>query len=110
MRKLRKALHTQCLRYTQVISTYFPEGTRISQPQGGYVLWIEMEQKINAFRLFQQAIKQNISIAPGQIFSTDGRFSNFMRLSFGAPFDEKIENSLKIIGNLIHQETDIILL
>jgi DNA-binding transcriptional MocR family regulator len=101
MRKLRKALHTQCLRYMQAISTFFPATTKISRPQGGYALWIELNKSINAFELYQAAIKQNISIAPGQIFSTDARFTNFIRISFGLPYDETVEQSFRVLGALV---------
>ncbi|SDE57726.1 DNA-binding transcriptional regulator, MocR family, contains an aminotransferase domain [Mucilaginibacter pineti] len=101
MRKLRKALFTQCLRYSQAIATYFPPGTKISQPQGGYALWIQLHEKINAFELYQSAMAQNISIAPGQIFSTDARFSNFIRISFGITYDSVIEEGIKTLGKLI---------
>lgn len=103
MRKLRKALHTQCLRYTQAITTHFPADTKVSQPQGGYTLWIELDKKINALELYQAAIIQNISIAPGQIFTTDARFTNFIRISFGIPFDEEVEQSFRILGDLIRK-------
>ena len=103
MRKLRKALHTQCLRYIQAVDTYFPAGTKISRPQGGYALWIELGKKVNAFELYQLAMAQNISIAPGQIFSTDARFTNFIRISFGIIFDAVVEQSLKTLGGLIRQ-------
>lgn len=101
LRHLRKALYTQCLHYKQAIATYFPEDTRISQPQGGYVLWIALNARINAFELFKQAMVEHISISPGQIFSVDARFSNFIRISFGTPFDKKIEQSLKTLGTLV---------
>ncbi|MCO6475629.1 MAG: PLP-dependent aminotransferase family protein [Phaeodactylibacter sp.] len=101
MRRLRKALHTQCLRYTQAISDHFPEGVRVTRPQGGYTLWLELPPEINAYTLYRQAIRHNISIAPGQIFSADGRFSNYIRLSYGAPFSEEIERSLRVLGGLI---------
>ncbi|SDP53543.1 DNA-binding transcriptional regulator, MocR family, contains an aminotransferase domain [Mucilaginibacter sp. OK268] len=103
MRKLRKALHTQCLRYTQAITTHFPVDTKISRPQGGYTLWIELHKKINALELYQAAIAQNISIAPGQIFTTDARFTNFIRISFGIPFDDLVEQSFRILGELIRK-------
>lgn len=106
MRNLRKALHTQCLRYLQAITDYFPEGIHVSNPKGGYVLWIELDKKVNSFRLFQSAMEQKISISPGQIFSTDARYSHFIRLSFGIPFSEKIDKSLKILGNLIKKELE----
>jgi len=101
MRKLRRELHTQCLKYTQAIASYFPENTKISRPQGGYALWIELDKSINAFELYQAAMEQNISIAPGQIFSTDARFTNFIRISFGISFSDMVQQSLKTLGELI---------
>jgi DNA-binding transcriptional MocR family regulator len=101
MRKLRRELHTQCLKYTQAIASYFPENTKISRPQGGYALWVELDKSINAFELYQAAMEQNISIAPGQIFSTDARFTNFIRISFGISFSYMVEQSLKTLGELI---------
>jgi DNA-binding transcriptional MocR family regulator len=101
MRNLRRALYTQCLRYTQAIATWFPANTKISRPQGGYALWIELDKSINAFELYQAAIEQNISIAPGQIFSTDARFTNFLRISFGIPYDDVVEKSFRVLGELI---------
>lgn len=101
MRNLRKSLHTQSLRYSHSISTHFPPDTKISQPQGGCSLWIELDQRVNAFELYQVSITHNISIAPGQIFSTDGRFSNFIRISFGIPYSKAIEESFETLGTLI---------
>jgi len=101
MRNLRKTLHTQCLRYTQAIAEYFPADIKVSRPQGGYVLWIELNKKIDAFELYERALNYNISISPGQIFSTDSRFTNFIRISFGMPYNDEIEQSFKTLGRLI---------
>jgi DNA-binding transcriptional MocR family regulator len=101
MRKLRKALYTQCLRYMQGIAAHFPAETKISRPQGGYALWIELDKSINAFELHKQAMQYNISIAPGQIFSTDSRFTNFIRISFGMPYDDTVDKSFKVLGQLV---------
>lgn len=101
MRNLRKALYTQCLRYMQGVSQYFPSGTKMSHPQGGYALWIELDKKVSAFELYQQAILQQVSIAPGQIFSADARFSNFIRISYGAVYDAEIDISLETLGEII---------
>jgi DNA-binding transcriptional MocR family regulator len=101
MRNLRRALYTQCQRYMQAILDYFPPNTKMTRPGGGYVLWIELEKNIDAFKLYQEALAKNISIAPGQIFSTDSRFTHFIRISFGISFDETIDKSIRILGNLI---------
>lgn len=103
LRHLRKALHTQSLRYLQAVSEYFPDDTRVTRPQGGFTLWIEMNKKINAFKLHKRALKHNIGIAPGQIFSTQGRFENCFRLSYGAPWDDTIEEGIKTLGKLVRE-------
>lgn len=101
MRNLRKALYTQCQRYMQAVADFFPPETKISRPQGGYVLWIELTKNIDALTLYQAALKKGISIAPGQIFSTDSRFTNFIRISFGITYDDTVENSIRVLGELV---------
>ncbi len=101
LRGLRKALHTQCLRYIQAIMEFFPADTKVSRPQGGYVLWIELNLKVNAMELYHRAINFNISISPGHIFSTGARFQNCIRISFVRPYDTEVERGLKTLGSLI---------
>lgn len=103
MRNLRKALHTQSLLYTRAIYDYFPESTKVSQPQGGYVLWVEMDKRIDAFHLFRLGLKYNVSISPGHIFSTDARLTNCIRISFGTPLNKDIEQALKVLGTIASQ-------
>ena len=101
LRHLRKALHTQCLRYSQAVAAFFPEGTRISRPQGGYVLWIELPRKVNALDVYRRARRQQISIAPGQLFSLSEQFGHYIRIGFGTPYTGAIELALKRLGNLV---------
>lgn len=103
LRHLRKALYTQSLRYLQAIAEHFPEDTRVTRPQGGFTLWIEMNKKINAYKLHKRALKHRIGIAPGQIFSSQGRFENCFRISYGAPWSEQIGQGLQTLGRLIHE-------
>ena len=101
LRHLRKALHTQSLRYLQAISEYFPEDIRVTRPQGGFTLWIEMNEKLNAYKLHKRALKHHIGIAPGQIFSSQGRFENCFRISYGEPWREEIGEGLRTLGRLV---------
>ena len=103
LRHLRKALHTQSLRYLQAISEYFPEDIRVTRPQGGFTLWIEMNQKLNAYKLHKRALKHHIGIAPGQIFSSQGRFENCFRISYGEPWREEIGQGLYTLGTLMRE-------
>ena len=101
LKKLRKALHTQCLRYLQAIMQYFPANTKVSRPQGGFVLWVELDKQLNAYRLYQEALKHQISVAPGQLFSARGQFGNCLRISYARPWDEEVEEGLKTLGALV---------
>jgi DNA-binding transcriptional MocR family regulator len=105
LRSLRTALKNQITNTALAIARYFPEGTRVTSPQGGLTLWVELDKKVDGLKVFQQARKQKISILPGIICSTTGRYRNFIRISCGYPWSEKIEKGIKrladIIGNMI---------
>ena len=103
LKKLRKALHTQSLRYLQGVMQYFPEGVKVSRPQGGFVLWVELDKKLNAYMLYREALKHHISVAPGQLFSMQGKFGNCLRISYARPWDEDVEQGIKVLGELIRK-------
>jgi len=96
-------LYTNYLQYTRAICEYFPEGTKASRPQGGFVLWIELGQKADTIRLYEKAIKQGISIAPGRMFTLQQQFNNCMRISYGLPWNDKLNEALQILGKLAHE-------
>jgi len=103
LKNLRKALHTQCLRYMQAIIEYFPDDTKISRPHGGFVLWLELNKKVNSFKLRTEAMKHKISVVPGRIFSANCNYSHFIRISFGKPWSEDVDYGLMMLGKLIRK-------
>jgi DNA-binding transcriptional MocR family regulator len=103
LKNIRKALHTQSLRYVQAIIKYFPADTKVSRPHGGFILWLELNKKVNAFKLRTEAMKHNISIVPGKIFSAGNNYSNCIRISFGKPWNDDIDYGLMILGKLIRK-------
>lgn len=101
LKKLRITLNNNCLNYVEAISNYFPEGTKISRPQGGFMLWVELDPKINTAELYDKTIKMKISFAPGRMFTLQNQYNNCLRLSYGIPWTNQISNAIKTIGNLI---------
>ncbi|MFN8243029.1 MAG: PLP-dependent aminotransferase family protein [Ferruginibacter sp.] len=101
LKMLRKSLHTQCLRYVQAIIRYFPEDTKVSRPHGGFILWLELNKKVNSFKLRTEAMKHHISIVPGRIFSGSSAFSNCIRISFGQPWSDDVDYALMMLGKLV---------
>jgi DNA-binding transcriptional MocR family regulator len=100
LRRLRRALAEQCTRYRDAIVRSFPEGTRVSRPQGGFVVWVEMPQGTSGIALQAQALERGIAIAPGPIFSARQRFQHCIRISTGHPFSPRIERAIGTLGRL----------
>jgi len=101
LNKLRPALQCNSERMQSLIAKHFPKTTRTSCPVGGSVIWLELPGGVDAEELFDNSIAAGISIAPGHIFSPCNCYSNFIRLSFGHPWCEKIEESLEWLGKTV---------
>lgn len=100
LRKLRHTLHTNYLHFSGVVSQYFPEGSRASRPAGGTVLWVELPEKADTMQLFEKALTQKISIAPGRLFTLQAQYENCMRLNYGVLWNADLANDLKRLGTL----------
>ena len=87
LRQLRQTLEAQQTLALRLIAAHFPVGTRVTRPEGGYFLWLELPREVDALQLHRQALAQHISMAPGHLFSADRRFCNCLRLHDGYPGD-----------------------
>jgi DNA-binding transcriptional MocR family regulator len=100
VRRLRATLACQMESVRQAIARYFPAGTRISRPAGGYMLWIELPPKIDALKLHRAALLERISILPGTLFSATGRYKNYIRINCGHVWTKDHDRALLILGRL----------
>jgi DNA-binding transcriptional MocR family regulator len=82
------------------VGEHFPPGTRVSQPRGGMVLWVELPRKVNALELHRRALAEGISIAPGPIFSARQRLDGFIRLNAAQEWDARVDAALVRLGRL----------
>lgn len=103
LRKLRQTLAQNIHLASNVIAQKFPAGTKVTQPQGGCLLWVEFPQQVNSLELHQKALKEGISIIPGPLFSAAGKYQNYIRLNCGNPWDSRIELALNRIAQLSQQ-------
>lgn len=101
LRQLRQVLEAQRDRALKAVARHFPAGTRVTQPQGGYFLWLELPRGVDALQLHRLALSQRISLAPGQLFSADhARFGHCVRINFGHPQDERFDDAMRVVGRL----------
>jgi DNA-binding transcriptional MocR family regulator len=100
LRRVRRVFAANIEQMTRAIDRSFPEGTRVSRPAGGFVLWLELPQPIKTRALFQTALDHGICFAPGEVFSASGRYANCLRLSCGHSWDGRIERGVMRLGAL----------
>jgi DNA-binding transcriptional MocR family regulator len=101
LRNLRHTLLVNQIKFIEAIERYFPEGTRLTPPQGGYFLWVKLPNGVNALEVHRIALAKGISIAPGPIFSAQKGFTEYVRLNYGHIWDARIEDSLATLGAIV---------
>ena len=83
---------------TDWVTRYFPEGTRVSRPQGGFMLWVEFNEDFDSLRLNRALEGQGVQIAVGSIFSASGKYRNCLRMNFAAKPTPQIEAAVRKVG------------
>jgi len=84
------------------IKEYWQFPYTFSLPNGGLSIWLELEKNIDTTEIYKQAIKEEIIITPGMLFSSNKQFTHCMRLSFVHEITPKRLLALKKIGALIN--------
>jgi len=100
LRRIRGLYAAQCARLREEAARHFPQAVRISEPEGGFVLWIEMPETFDSESFTLEAISHGISVVPGTIFSPTLRFKNCFRLNGGVELGPRILEALATLGRL----------
>lgn len=82
IRRMRTEYRQSRDHFVKNLTKYFPENTKISHPEGGYLVWVELPEQVDTIKLSKEAQIGGISIAVGSIFSATGKYRNCMRLNF----------------------------
>ena len=99
LRILHKAYAAKMAQMGDAIGRYFPTGTRVTRPAGGFTLWLELPADVDTVDLYARAESKRITFAPGRIFSTRGKFRNCLRLN-AACWSEKNRWALESLGRM----------
>ena len=102
LRSIRRAYAAKVFQLADAIGSCFPAGTRVTRPQGGFTLWVELPGEIDTVGLYLRALREKITIAPGGLFSTTGKFQNCLRLN-SAFWSEHTRWAIELLGKLINE-------
>jgi DNA-binding transcriptional MocR family regulator len=100
IRKVRVAYRDQVTRGREAVARFFPAGTRVTQPRGGFLLWIELPGGVDSERLADAALAAGISISPGTLFSGSDQHRHCIRLSCGQPWTPELDRAVERLGRL----------
>ena len=103
LRQMRRYYKEQRDYFLQLATLHLPKDIRITHPTGGYVIWLELDKSIDSMLLYEQAKAENISIAPGPLFSISGQYKNFIRINYGTASREQLEKAMIILGYLVKE-------
>jgi DNA-binding transcriptional MocR family regulator len=101
LKQLRKKLHDRKTQMEKALAEHLPEQVNIVNQPGGYFIWAELPDGVDAVEVFQAAIKQNISIAPGKMFSLTEHYNHCVRMNASFELNDKRMQALVILGHII---------
>lgn len=70
---------------------------------GGYFVWIECQPHIDAMQVYQEALRLNITIAPGKLFSVTEQYDHCFRLNASFELNEARRNQLRKLAHFIKE-------
>ena len=106
LRRLRAYYRENVHRMVGAVAEHFPEGTAVTRPAGGHVVWVVLPERADALWLYEEALAEGISIAPGPLFSPGGRYRNCFRVNCATSWSPRVEAAVQRLGALAKAQLD----
>jgi 2-aminoadipate transaminase len=103
LRKIRSSYAKQKDAMINAMAKYFPPEVKYTKPDGGMFLWVTLPEHLSSRVLLPLALKENVAFVPGDPFFSDGTGQNTMRLNFTNSSEERIEEGIKRLANVMKQ-------
>ncbi|MBQ4527268.1 MAG: PLP-dependent aminotransferase family protein [Clostridia bacterium] len=92
----------KCALMLECMDKYFPENVTYTRPEGGIFLWCTVPEGIDTQPIFKECIDNGVAFVPGSTCMVDIEApSNCFRLNYSTMPDDKIEQGIKIIGEVL---------
>ncbi len=85
------ALQTAC-------SEHLPTNCSVTNPDGGFVAWLEMPEDGQGDQLAELAAEHGVRVVPGRAFDLDGAPSRGVRLSLTRATVAEIHDGIRVLG------------
>jgi 2-aminoadipate transaminase len=106
---LREELAVRHAALQKALARQLPPGCSLTDPDGGFVTWLELPEAGQGDRLADLAAERGVRVVPGRVFDPQGRPSRGVRLSLtradAAQIDAGAGVLLDCIRELVHGPT-----
>lgn len=99
LRALRKDLRASLMKTREALLENMPQGTAVSDPKGGFVLWVTLPEGYLSMDLYYHALKRTILIAPGSLFTRNEKYQRSFRIN-GAHWCPETLDAIRMLGKL----------
>jgi 2-aminoadipate transaminase len=86
----------------------FPAGAKWSRPQGGFYVWLELPERLDARAMLAKAIAARVAYVPGGAFYADGQGGSQIRLSYCFPPPDRIREGIRRLADVVAEELDLV--
>lgn len=84
-----------------------PDGVSWTVPEGGFYVWLTAPRGIDTSDLLAKAIQHRVAYVPGRGFYADGAGGAQARLCFSFPPPDRIREGIVRLGELLHDELEL---
>ncbi|WP_427894755.1 PLP-dependent aminotransferase family protein [Kribbella sp. GL6] len=76
------------------LTEHFGDIARWTDPEGGFFLWVTLENGVDTQKLFEVALAEGVAFIPGPAFSPSGRFADAFRVCFASTTPDRIQDGI----------------
>lgn len=94
----------KCKIMIDAIEKYLPKEVSHTTPKGGLFIWCDLNGDYDTNEIAKICTKRKVAFVPGSTFMTDmDKKSSAFRLNYSTVTDEKIEEGVKILGDVLKE-------
>lgn len=108
IRKIVEVYRKRRDRAVACIARYFPREVKFTRPEGGLFTWVELPEGISARDVLEKCLEKKIAFVPGGSFYPQRIRENTFRINYSNMPEEKIEQGLRILGEVIRDYTSCV--
>ena len=98
---LRRMLGERRAVLIQVMRERLGDALHVIEPQGGATVWVRSLRPVDMTNVFHRLLKQQIIVAPGELFSLQGLHSDHLRLSALNHGERDLPSVIGLLGDAL---------